>query len=153
MAVSAGNLVLLGGELCLDFVNTVEPRGADQPQEFLVTYSDLVAWSHHVGVLTAAEAECLLHKATVRQAEAAAVHWRAIALRETLYRVFLSVVEGRPAEARDLEQLNAALAPALSCLRIVPLQEGFAWNWHVKDGDLDWMLWPIVRSAAERCTG
>ena len=37
MAVSAGNLALLGGELCLDFVNTVEPRGVDHPQEFLVT--------------------------------------------------------------------------------------------------------------------
>jgi hypothetical protein len=53
MAVSAGNLVLPGGELCLAFVNTIEPRGVDQPQEFLVTYSDLVAWSHHVGVVTA----------------------------------------------------------------------------------------------------
>jgi predicted RNA-binding Zn ribbon-like protein len=152
MAVSAGNLALLGGELCLDFVNTVEPRGVDHPQEFLVTYSDLVAWSRHVGVLTAVEAECLLHEATARQAEAEAVHRRAITLRETLYRVFLSIVEGWPAEARGLEPLNAALAPALSHLRIVALQEGFAWDWHVQDGDLDRILWPIVRSAAELLT-
>jgi hypothetical protein len=34
-------------------------------------------------------------------------------------------------------------------MRIVPLQEGFAWGWHVQHGDLDRMLWPIVRSAAE----
>jgi predicted RNA-binding Zn ribbon-like protein len=145
----ASNLALLGGELCLDFVNTVESRGADHSQEFLVTYSDLVAWSRHVGVLTAVEAECLLHEATARQAEAEAVHRRAIALRETLYKVFLSIVEGQPAEVRDLEQLNAALAPALSRLRIVPLQVGFAWDWHVQDGDLDRMLCPIVRSTAE----
>ena len=31
MAGPACNLALLGGALCLDFVNTVEPRGADQP--------------------------------------------------------------------------------------------------------------------------
>ncbi len=43
MSAHAGNRALPGGELCLDFVNTFEPRGADQPQEFLVTYSDLVA--------------------------------------------------------------------------------------------------------------
>jgi predicted RNA-binding Zn ribbon-like protein len=152
MAVSAGNLALLGGELCLDFVNTIEPRGVDQPQEFLVTYSDLVAWSHHVGVVTAAEAECLLHAAAARQPEAEAVHRRAIALRETLYRVLLSIVEARPAEARDLEQLNAALSPALSRLRIVPLEEGFAWGWHGGDRVLDQLLWPIVRSAAELLT-
>lgn len=152
MAVSAGNLALLGDELCLDFVNTVEPRGVDQPQEFLASYSDLVAWSSHVGIVTTAEAEHLLREATARQAEAEAVHQRAIALRETLYRVFLSVVERRPAETRDLEPLNAALAPTLSRLRIVPLQEGFAWDWHVQDGHLDRMLWPIVRSAAELLT-
>jgi predicted RNA-binding Zn ribbon-like protein len=151
MAVSAGDLALLGGELCLDFVNTVEPRGADQPQEFVVTYSDLVAWSHHAGVVTA-EAEHLLHAATAHQAEAEAVHRRAIALRETLHRVFLSIVEGQPSMARDLEPFNAALASALSYLRIVPLQVGFAWDWHVQDGDLDRMLWPIVRSAAELLT-
>jgi predicted RNA-binding Zn ribbon-like protein len=94
----------------------------------------------------------LRHEAVARQAEAEAVHRRAIALRETLYRVFLSIVEGRPAEAQDLEQLNAVLAPALSRLRIVPLQEGFTWEWHVQDGDLDRMLWPILRSAAELLT-
>jgi predicted RNA-binding Zn ribbon-like protein len=148
----AGNLALLGGELCLDFVNTVEPRGAGQSQEFLATYSDLVAWSSHAAILTHAEAELLRHEAAARQAEAEAVHRRAIALRETLYRVFLCIVEGRPAEAQDLEQLNAVLAPALSHLRIVPLQEGFTWEWHVQDGDLDRMLWPIVRSAAELLT-
>lgn len=152
MAVSAGNLALLGGQLCLDFVNTVEPRGVDRPQEFLAIYSDLVGWSRHTCVLTAVEAESLLHEATTRQAEAAAAHRRAIALRETIYRVFLSIVEGQPAEVRDLEQLNAALAPALSRLRIVALREGFAWDWHVQDGDLDRMLWPIVRSAADLLT-
>jgi predicted RNA-binding Zn ribbon-like protein len=147
MTAHAGNLVLLGGELCLDFVNTVEPRGADQPQEFLATYSDLVAWSRHVGVLSDEEAERLLH-----EAEGEALHRRAVALRETLYRVFLSIIEARPVEARDLEELNAALSPALSRLRIVPRGDGFAWDWRDGEGDLDRMLWPIVRSAAELLT-
>jgi predicted RNA-binding Zn ribbon-like protein len=152
MAVSAGNLALLGGELCLDFVNTVEPSGADQPREFLVTYSDLVTWSHHVTILTEAEAGEALREAATRQAEAEAVHRRAIALREALYRIFLSVVEAQPVAEQDLEQLNTALSPALSRLRIVPLEEGFAWGWYGGDRVLDQMLWAIVRSAAELLT-
>jgi len=152
MTVHAGNLALLGGELCLDFANTIEPRGVAQPQEFLATYSDLVAWSRHVAVLTDKQAECLLRQAAAHRAKAEAVHRRAIALREALYRVFLSIIKGRPAEARDLEQLNAALPPALARLRIVSLREGFAWDWRDGDGDLDRMLWPIVRSAAELLT-
>jgi predicted RNA-binding Zn ribbon-like protein len=152
MTAHAGNLALLGNELCLDFANTVEPRGVDRPQEFLTTYSDLVAWSQHVAVLTDEEAERLLHEAAARQAEAEAVHRRAVALRETLYRVFLSIIEARPAEARDLEQLNAALSPALSRLRLISCGEGFAWDWRDGRGDLDRMLWPILRSAAELLT-
>jgi predicted RNA-binding Zn ribbon-like protein len=152
MTAHAGNLTLLGGALCLDFANTIEPRGVDQPQEFLATYADLVSWSQHVDLLTDEDARCLLHKAAVRHAEAEAVHRRAIALRETLYRVFLSIVEARPAEARDLEQLNAALSGALSRLRIASFEGGFAWDWRDGDRDLDRMLWPIVRSAAELLT-
>jgi predicted RNA-binding Zn ribbon-like protein len=152
MTTRAGELVLLGGELCLDFANTVEPRGTDQPVEFLNTYSDLVAWSQHVDLLTGEEAKRLLHQAATRQAEAEAVHRRAISLRETLYRVFLSIIKARPAKARDLERLNAALSPALARLQVVSYQEGFAWDWRNGDTDLDRMLWPIVRSAAELLT-
>ena len=38
----AGNLTLLGGWLCLDFVNTVEWWGKKGPLEYLKTYHDLI---------------------------------------------------------------------------------------------------------------
>jgi predicted RNA-binding Zn ribbon-like protein len=152
MTAHAGDLVLLGGELCLDFVNTIEPRGGDRPWEFLIAYSDLVVWSRHVDILTDEEAEGLLRQAAVCQAEAEVVHRRAVALRETLYKIFLSIIEARPADQGDLEQLNAVLSPALARLRIIPLQESFVWDWHGGDADLAQMLWPVVRSAAELLT-
>ena len=37
-----GGLKLLGGRLCLDFANTVDPRHGDRAREYLTVYPDLV---------------------------------------------------------------------------------------------------------------
>lgn len=152
MVGQAGNLALLGGALCLDFVNTVEPRGADQPHELLTTYSDLISWSQHVDLLSGEQAERLLREAGRRRAEAATVHKRAIALRETLHRIFLSIIEGRTTDPQDLDLLNTVLSPALAHLCVIPRQDGFGWDWQDEDRSLDPMLWPIARSAGELLT-
>src|SRR5207302_22567 len=44
-----------GGNLCLDFTNTLSGRRA-QPRERLTSYEDLVAWGRQAGVLTDADA-------------------------------------------------------------------------------------------------
>ena len=93
MAPDAGDLDLLGGELCLDFANTVEYRLSDHTHEFLNSYRDLVLWSQHAGVLADGQAERLLQEARGRPEEADAVLERAIGLRETIYRVFTAVMD------------------------------------------------------------
>ena len=40
------------GKLPLDFSNTVVWHGSDHPEEMLVSYADLVAWSVEAGLLT-----------------------------------------------------------------------------------------------------
>lgn len=152
MTVHAGNLALLGGELCLDFTNTIEPRAAEHPHEFLTGYADLVAWSSHSGILTGNAAGHLLQVAAARADEADVVFWRAIALRETIYRMFSAVLEERVPAATDLDVLNAALGDALACQQIVADGSGFRWDWQGSDGALDQMLWPVVRSAGELLT-
>jgi predicted RNA-binding Zn ribbon-like protein len=153
MALHAGNLALLGGELCLDFVNTVEDRGADQPHEFLHSYADLVTWSHHAGILTSEDVQRLHQEAELRPAEADGVLEQAILLRETLYQIFVAVMNGQPVNEEALAQVNAALSQAFARLQIRPQQGGFVWDWNDSDGALDRMLWPILRSAAEFLTG
>src|SRR5918999_1388406 len=85
----AGQVGLLGGHLCLDFVNTVEPRvetvPGRRPREYLVGYPDLIEWAVHVGVVSAEEAKRLMAAAAVRPVEAATVLQRAVALREACY--------------------------------------------------------------------
>ena len=44
---------LVGGAVCLDYVNTVDPRHAEERAEFLTDYADLFAWSTHACALPA----------------------------------------------------------------------------------------------------
>ncbi|MGD8666392.1 MAG: hypothetical protein PVI58_10370, partial [Desulfobacterales bacterium] len=52
----AGSIKLLGGRLCLDFVNTVHCYGCDEIGEYLNNYQNLIDWSRLVGTMTSAEA-------------------------------------------------------------------------------------------------
>ena len=149
---SAANLELIGGALCLDFANTVSTRIKAEQREYLTNYRELVAWSQHTQLLTMDGAQSLLHTASQHPDRAAAVLEQAIALRETLYRVFAAVAHDREPQDSDLVALNAALQQALSRLKLQPSAGGFEWSWAVAGSDLDRMLWPIVRSAAELLT-
>ncbi|MCZ7544860.1 MAG: ABATE domain-containing protein [Anaerolineae bacterium] len=106
-------LNLIGGNLCLDFTNTVNWRGGLDREEALTSYAALVAWGRRAGILTGDGAARLLSEAARRPADATAALERAIALRETIRRVVLAASEGRPPEAGDLDTLNGALAAAL----------------------------------------
>jgi predicted RNA-binding Zn ribbon-like protein len=145
---NADTLKLLGGRLSLDFVNTADWHASDHPVEFLTSYSDLVVWSQHVGILTDHQAQRLLKKAARRPEDANAVLERAIALREAIYRIFSAISRGGPPQAADLATFNAELSGALAQSRIVSTAEGFAWDWAGAEDTLDQMLWPVVHDAA-----
>jgi predicted RNA-binding Zn ribbon-like protein len=144
----ASTLKLLGGRLSLDFVNTADWHASDHPVEFLTSYSDLVAWSQHVSILTDHQAQRLLKEATRRPRDASAVLERAIALREAIYRIFSAISRGRPPQAADLATFNVELSEALAQSRIVSTAEGFTWDWADAEEALDWMLWPVAHDAA-----
>jgi predicted RNA-binding Zn ribbon-like protein len=145
---NADTLKRLGGRLSLAFANTADWHASDHPVEFLTSYSDLVAWSQHVGILTDHQAQRLLKKAAHRPEDATAVLKRAIVLREAIYRIFSAISHGRPPQAADLATFNAELSRALAQSRIVSTTEGFAWDWAGTEGVLDRMLWPVLHDVA-----
>ncbi len=144
----AETLRLVGGALCLDLVNTVGGRNSEKGNEHLANYTDLVAWSKHVGILTSRAAQHLIQEATRRPAEAERVFERALELREALYRLFAAFVTGAKPKASDLAVLNQVLE-TMSGARIIPTENGYDWDWARDEAALDQMLYPIARSAAE----
>jgi predicted RNA-binding Zn ribbon-like protein len=141
---------LAGGHLALDFANTAGVHGSEPESEWLSGYDDLVWWGLRAGAVDQAAAGALLARGREDAGEAAAVFARAITLREALYRVFSPVCHGECPADGDLALINAELARALPHLRVVAEGSDFAWAW---EGDeMDRVLWPVVRAAADLLT-
>ncbi len=149
---SASNLELVGGSLCLDFVNTVSTRIEALSREYLTSYGEWVAWSHHAGILDTEEARSLNDDAARHPDLAAAALGRAIAVRETLYRILLKAAHDERPDNADLVALNLVLREGLSRMEISSTGRRFAWTWVVNQEELDRMVWPVVRSAADLLT-
>ena len=141
---------LLGGALCLDFVNTVDVRHGDARRDFLRSYEDVVAWGRHAGALDERDERRLKERAR-ESPGAPAVFARAIALREALYALLTPVDVGKRRRREALEELNAAVNRATPMRRLVPGADGYRWEW-ADDDDLERVLWPVVASASELLT-
>jgi predicted RNA-binding Zn ribbon-like protein len=143
---------LTGGLLCLDFANTVDNRTEVHPRELLNSYHDLVSWGKQAQVLTEQEAQRLLDAAARHPTEASKVLERAVAVREAIFRIIKAVTKEALPEDDDLVALSVAVADAQAHVQIVPKEGGFIWDWAGNAGELDRMLWPVVRSAADLLT-
>ena len=155
---SAAEMKLVGGRLCLDFINTVDGRKESRSVNSQVLgdklgeYSDLVAWSRHSGIVTATEAERLIQASKRNASAARTVFDRAIALREALYRICKAIITSRRPQAVDLETLNDELLRARTHERLAHGAHGFTWELIGGEAALDRMLWSLAHSGAELLT-
>jgi len=140
------------GNLALDFANTSDWHGSDQPQENLTGYDDLVTWGEQGKLLTMAQAESFRQAAARQPEEASRVFQRALSLREAIYRIFSSLYAGRSLSADELATLNAELKKAMPNLELVLQTSGLEWRWLEGTNDLDRMLWPVARATAQLLT-
>ena len=145
----AGNLKLLGGRLCLDFVNTIEWWGKHGSKEYLKTYHDLMVWGRHTRILNYHEAKLLSQKAYECRSKADRVLKRGLKLRENLYNIFSAISAGNSPAAQTLMLFNKRLAETMQSAKILKDQKGFHWDASGDKTKLDWILNPIVYSAAE----
>lgn len=143
---------LSGGELSLDFANTVSDRGSDLAVEHLRCWGDLVAWARQAGVLGDGQAAALLRRGAAHPREAAALLDQALSLREAIFAAFAAVAAGREPPAAALGVLNAHLPRALSRLRVAPAAEGLVLDWEEDPAALDRPLWPVAWAAARLLT-
>jgi predicted RNA-binding Zn ribbon-like protein len=143
----AGSLHLIGGALCLDFANTASGRGTEAAQEHLRRYDDLLAWSVHGGGLTPAGREELARAAAAAPDAARRVLKRALALRESVRAVVLSLARGAPADPADIAVVKSEAAAAIGAADLAQDENGPRWHWPDRSRDLARPLWPVARSA------
>jgi predicted RNA-binding Zn ribbon-like protein len=122
-------------DLCLDFANTRYYRGQATPTETLNEPADLAAWTKAAKAPSAKEFET------------------ALALRETVYRLFDAQAQGKAAAPRDLETLNLALARAPARTTLKRGREGYGWDVDAKSGTALALLAPALWSAGDLLAG
>lgn len=109
---------MLGGELCLDFINTVGGRedtatGYSVARERIETPAHLREWAKAAGVDDDDRPDAALLR-------------RALRFRESLYRLFKAAIDGRRPDADDLANLNKEAAAARSSQRLIFASGRFA---------------------------
>ena len=148
----AGKLPLVGGRLCLNFVNTSSGRGTSTQQDHLRAYNDLLAWAHHADALDKATTLALADRAFAQPPPRRRVLAKAVKLRETLFGIMTALAQKVQPAAADLAILNDHLAAANRSARLERSKRGFSWVWSSNVPQLDLPLWLIGRSAAEVLT-
>ncbi len=154
----AGLLNLIGGRVCLDFMNTVgarrwSPEGKMSIRdEKLHDYVDLLAWARHAGALPDAQANVLVRESYRHHEDATAVFHRAIRLREAIYLVFKAILSRKPPTRSDLAMLNEELRVARNVERLAMGRSVLEWQWNMPLTTLDGVLGSVARSAADLLT-
>ena len=117
--MDVGELELNAGNVVLDFVNTVEDRLEERPEDLLRTPADLAEWAAMSGVPAG-------RPPALRSAELA----RALDLRERLTALLDAKLDGRALDPGDLAALAAAEARAHAAGSLEQGEDGLLrWRW------------------------
>jgi predicted RNA-binding Zn ribbon-like protein len=147
---SKSHFDLSGGNLALDFVNTVSYR-VTEPVERLTNYNKLVFFGLESGVYRGS-VDDLYIKAGQSPGLGKSALQKAIEFREALYAIFSAIVERRAIPGNALTSLNFMLLEAMAHVRVVQNNRRFVWEWQDMDSYLGSVLWPVARAAADLMT-
>ena len=141
---------LIGGRLCLDFVNTCAGRNSDGTviEDRLLDFTDLAAWANRAALESGPAAQKMIADAVRDPAAAAKIRERAAVLREACYRLFRGVLHQKPASAGDVAILNREWTEALRHRMLAPGSTCLQLKWTGSDA-LDRTLWAVAESAVQ----
>jgi predicted RNA-binding Zn ribbon-like protein len=141
-----GAASFVGGELCLDFANSVDNWLDPHPTDKFASPADWLAWCASARLIGESEARAL-HRSAQQSPAAAAEHLERVrSLRNALYRAVTSAVEGRAPARADVALLDAEIGAAHANRRIAYSGGRYQQRWN-GDGSFDRLLWPIAVSA------
>jgi predicted RNA-binding Zn ribbon-like protein len=144
----------VGGNVALDFCNTMGGKRGRTPHEHLTSCTEYFAWCHQAGLLDRVHAQRCLDRLSSQPAEAAAVLERAIGLREAIFRICAAYIAEKPPPPADLRLLNAELARSLGRLQLARVKgaEGWTWEWTNPPEMFDHPVGVIAHAAAKLLT-
>ena len=137
-------LPIVGGQLALDFANTVDDPEGPERWDHIATVDGLLHWADRVG---------LAHRIAPAEARWAAGLHRAHELRDVLNAVLGAIADDRPVPNGDWLRLRAFVASAIAEADLVRRAPGspHAFDWSRLD-DLGAVIHPVAAAAEDLLT-
>ena len=140
------NYEFVGGNLALDFANTVHSRGSVDPGDDLKTREDLAKWAAQARLLGEREAS------QVQKALDDGLRFkRGLALRELLYEIFSRVAQGKRPRREALDSFAGLYRNAARHAELQPEATHYRLTWSTTD-PLERVLQEIIRSGVNLLT-
>lgn len=145
-------LRLDGGNLSLNFANSVHDRHGEPLEDYLYHYLDLITWAHFAGAINSAQKKRLLQMSRENPREAHQIYQDSIQLREAIYATVVHLINRDEVSPNDMQLINQRLSKAFSNLELVQLDDRFVLDWKAENAGLGSVLWPIIRAFADLIT-
>ena len=141
-----------GGNLSLNFVNTIHDRNEEPLRDYLTNYSDLLAWAHFADGINEAQKKLLLQLSKKNHRKAEKIFKESIRLREAIYKYIVHLINQNKAPPVDTQLINHWLSKAFANLELTQLDNDIVLDWKPERFGMESVLWPIIRSFADLIT-
>jgi predicted RNA-binding Zn ribbon-like protein len=141
-----------GGNLSLNFVNTIHDRYEEPLEDYLHNYLDLITWANFADAINSSQKKRLLQRSRENQEEANQVYKDSIQLREAIYQCVVSLINRDEVPPVNMQVINQWVSKAFSNLELAQLDNSFVLDWKAENSGLESVLWPIIRSFADLVT-
>jgi predicted RNA-binding Zn ribbon-like protein len=139
---------LVGGDLALDFVNTVTARDTD-PSDFLDDYHALIRWARQTSGFRRKDLVELTKLARCESEKAAAALERCRRVRESLCAVFYALIARRQPETENVATIDQARKRAFNAARLNTRNLSLRVAWSVECSGLDLVTHVVTAHALD----
>ncbi|HSS73555.1 MAG TPA: ABATE domain-containing protein [Gaiellaceae bacterium] len=137
----------LGGTLCLDFANTVEPRNSAEQLDLFQERDDVLRWASVTGIVVHPGSKPTRRPSQLSAAAAAEELARARALREAVYAAAAAAAREERPDARALATIQGAFAQAMARSELASLDGEYGWR--SSAGGVDLVLDAVAKDAVD----
>jgi predicted RNA-binding Zn ribbon-like protein len=141
-----------GGNLSLNFVNTIHDRYEEPYKDYIRHYLDLITWAHFANAINSSQKKKLLQISRENQGEANQTYKDSIQLREAIYEYVVSLINRDEVPPANTQLINQWISRAFSNLELTQLDNSFVLDWKAENFGLESVLWPITRSFVDLIT-
>ena len=142
---------LIGGALCLDFINTVNGHNRSTSNEYILNYYDLILWARHSKMYDQNVTDSLIQESIHYPKKSEQIFHQAIELRETLFSIFSSLYYQKPVPKYAMKFLTDIHHKGLKSSYLTQKRDCFKWE-QKSDNNSEVVLWSITLSATRLLT-